>query len=279
MKQIYLAEPIDLTDGSDSHTDLIAQCLRNKDGVGLYRPRTAWSIQHGTGPDPRVESVNRVALMCADAVVAHLPNGRASIGVPMEIEAAAHSGIPVFVIGGAGSFALERRGVTRVANLGGLLDAIDVLVPRAQRNPVDARTMKVTVDSAGSMPSRAHYDDAGLDLYVSEDTAIWPGSYTDVATGIAVQLPPDTFGMIVGRSSTSRSRGLQVQTGIIDAGWRGPLFAQVLNTGSDVVIAKTGERLAQMLILKNTTMDVSLVQASELDAHVRGTNGFGSSGA
>jgi dUTP pyrophosphatase len=277
MKQIYLAEPIDLTDGADSHTDLIAQCLRNKTDVGLYRPRTAWSIQHGTGPDPRVESVNRVALMCADAVVAHLPSGRASIGVPMEIEAAAHTGIPVVVIGGNGSFALERRGVTRVANLTDLLDWVEALQPRAQRDPADARTMKVAIDRAGAMPSRAHYDDAGLDLYVSEDTMIIPGVYTDVPTGISVQLPPDTFGMIVGRSSTSRKRGLQVQTGIIDAGYRGPLFAQVLGTRG--MLVQKGERLAQMLILKNTTMDVSVVQAAELDEHARGHNGFGSSGA
>lgn len=139
--------------------------------------------------------------------------------------------------------------------------------------------MKVQLLSdQGQVPTRGHSDDAGLDVYITEDVWINPGKAVDVKTDIAVQIPQGFWVMLVGRSSTLRKRGLLVNTGIIDEGYRGELFVNVLNTGDQSVHLLPGERLAQMIVLPNVSamMDFHVVQS--LDPHLRGTKGFGSTG-
>lgn len=139
-------------------------------------------------------------------------------------------------------------------------------------------TMKVKADGPLFMPMRAHEDDAGLDMYVSERVAIRPGEFVDVASGIAVELPEGTWGLIQGRSSTLRKRGILVNPGVIDVGYRGPLFSGCWNLGRETQILEVGERVAQLIIIANVTEMVHVVEADELSEHERGSNGFGSSG-
>lgn len=84
--------------------------------------------------------------------------------------------------------------------------------------------------------------------------------------------------MLTGRSSTLRQRGLLVNQGIIDTGYRGELFAGVWNLTSDSVVAQPGERLAQLIIMTNTTIDTYMSEYTTLDHSERGISGFGSSG-
>ena len=46
------------------------------------------------------------------------------------------------------------------------------------------------------LPTRAHADDAGLDLYAFEDGVIEAGGGLTARTGIAIALPPSTVGMV-----------------------------------------------------------------------------------
>lgn len=128
------------------------------------------------------------------------------------------------------------------------------------------------------LPHRGYHDDAGLDLPVLGGVWVPPGVTADVPCGLAIQLPQGTFGLIVGRSSTRRNRGLLVHPGIIDVGWRGDLFALVENLTDEVVQIGEGERLAQLIILPNLTSMYAPEWVDELDPHDRGTNGFGSTG-
>lgn len=130
----------------------------------------------------------------------------------------------------------------------------------------------------GRMPTRAHADDAGYDLYTSEPTVIPPGAFVDVPTAVALQLPDGAWGFLTGRSSTLRKRGLLVHTGIIDTGYRGELFAGAWNLTEEPVTIEEGERIAQIIILTNATMETIMVQGM-LDRHERGVAGFGSSGS
>lgn len=129
-----------------------------------------------------------------------------------------------------------------------------------------------------ALPHRGYHDDAGLDLWVSGRVAIAAGLTADVPCGLAMQLPQGCFGLIVGRSSTRRARGLMVHPGVIDVGWRGEIFVNVENQTDELVIIEIGERLGQIIILPNLTHLYEPVWVDELDPHDRGTNGFGSTG-
>jgi dUTP pyrophosphatase len=125
------------------------------------------------------------------------------------------------------------------------------------------------------LPTRAHADDAGLDLYALEDATLADGEGKIVKTGVAVALPAGHVGLISDRSSMAK-RGLKTAGGVIDAGYRGELGVVLLNlSGKPQSVAK-GERIAQLLIFEVATPAV--LEVKELDATERGDKGFGSTG-
>lgn len=126
-------------------------------------------------------------------------------------------------------------------------------------------------------PNRAMAGDAGFDLYCQESVIVRPGKFVDIDCGVKVQLPEGWWGMLTGRSSTLRKRGLLVHTGIIDNGYRGPLFAGVWNLTSSLVRVEAGERLAQLIPVPIFPGLVAVVD--QLEISERGIKGFGSSGA
>ena len=141
--------------------------------------------------------------------------------------------------------------------------------------------MPTQVSEGAEEPRRGYADDAGLDLIVSEARVVHPGEFVDIPCGVSVELPAWSFGMITGRSSTLRKRGLMVNQGIIDAGYRGPLFAGVWNLTDEPVKVDAGERVAQLIILHNGTRLVQVQQVEEIDrgpVDGRGVFGFGSTG-
>lgn len=128
------------------------------------------------------------------------------------------------------------------------------------------------------MPIRAHADDAGWDLFVSQTVEVPPHKFMDVPSGVHIRLPDGYWGMLTGRSSTIRKRGLLVVQGIIDTGYTGELFSAVWNLTDQPVTLKRGERVAQLIILPNSTAQTVMVQARALGVTSRGWAGFGSSG-
>jgi len=142
----------------------------------------------------------------------------------------------------------------------------------------------------GQLPTKGHADDAAFDLYTSEAVTFEPGDTWDVPTGVAVEFPPGVWGLIVGRSSTLRERGLHVNLGVIDTGYRGELFvnAHMLVKPSFVVnggvqggfeyVAK-GHRIGQLILLNNATEAFEATEVlSWTSEGSRGANGFGSTG-
>lgn len=128
------------------------------------------------------------------------------------------------------------------------------------------------------MPIRAHSDDAGFDLFVAADTTVPAHGFADVPSGVHVQLPNGYWGMLTGRSSTIRKRGLLVVQGIIDTGYTGELFSAVWNLTDKNVLLEQGDRVAQLIILPNSTANSVLRRVDGLGATSRGGAGFGSSG-
>jgi dUTP pyrophosphatase len=144
---------------------------------------------------------------------------------------------------------------------------------------VGPQPLRLTIADGAEVPGMAYSDDAGFDLITAVDTEIPPHAFADVPTTITgVQCPQGTWLLITGRSSTVRKRGLLVPSGIIDCGWRGPLFAGVWNLTGDPVVVRAGERVAQAILHHSVTENHPIQVVDELDPHPRGLSGFGSTG-
>lgn len=134
--------------------------------------------------------------------------------------------------------------------------------------------MKIKLDPWGTMPMMAHPDDGGWDLYAPEDVCIMPGEVITIKTGVHVQLPRATAGIIKNRSSMFR-RGI-ITDGLIDRGYTGEIGVTLINVGQYDCRIHKGDRIAQLVIVGVMRSSWELVD--ELDASERGDNGFGSSG-
>ena len=120
----------------------------------------------------------------------------------------------------------------------------------------------------------AYPGDCGVDLHISEDVEIVPGA-NNVPTNLRVQMPDDTWGLITGRSSTYQKHRLIVVPGIIDQGFRGPLFIVIHNPTGFKIPLEAGTRLAQLIVMPLITP--TIMKVDKLDHSARGEKGFGSS--
>lgn len=128
------------------------------------------------------------------------------------------------------------------------------------------------------LPTKAHHNDAGYDLYSLNDVVFRPGQVTDIDTGIAIAIPDGYVGLIWDRSSMGK-QGIKVMGGVIDAGYRGELKLKLmlLNTFERAwVNLPAGSKVAQILFQK--VADFPIMEVSELPESIRGEKGFGSSG-
>lgn len=132
------------------------------------------------------------------------------------------------------------------------------------------------LDPDAALPSFSFMGDAGADLAVVEGALLDPGQAKDFSVGIAVEPPIGYFFIIHPRSSTLRKRGLFVHVGIIDNGYRGPLYVYVRNDTRHSVYVEKGARLAQMILLPFIQPVVE--EVDELEQSDRGPAGFGSTG-
>lgn len=134
-----------------------------------------------------------------------------------------------------------------------------------------------------TLPTSAHFGDAGLDLYASEDLFIKTGETAIVKTDIAVGIPRGFYGKIEDRSSLA-SMGIRTGAGVIDSGYNGEIKVVLhnLNNKTDSNYRgqgyqiKKGQRVAQLIV--QPVVPVRLLEVQMLDPSDRGTNGFGSSG-
>jgi len=294
---IYLAAPVDTCDRETSQLiDTVRSGLVSYVGNLIYLPHRAFQSE-GAEPDARLQEINLAALRRADLVVALAPVGCSSMGVPLEIQEASQAGIPVALYRERSSWALAGYpGVHQFKRLQLLLQAVPKLLANSPRKrPVsfddvpdsvelttEGRCPQYKVAGPGTVPVRHHSDDAGFDLYVHLESepsfvGILPGQAVRVPCGVAVEPPAGWWSWIVGRSSTFE-RGLLVNQGIIDPGFRGELFAVVRNVSDHVVRVNHGERLAQLIPIPLFPPDGIIQRAEQLSESARGTNGFGSSG-
>ena len=136
--------------------------------------------------------------------------------------------------------------------------------------------MKVKkLDPRAKLPLPAHATDSGADLFALERTVLPARSITKVRTGIAVELPENTSGIIWGKSSVE-SKGIKAMAGLVDAPYRGELIVCMYNLNDSEFVFEQGQKVAQLVVLP--TLYPTFEEVEELTDTSRGIGGFGSTG-
>ena len=137
-----------------------------------------------------------------------------------------------------------------------------------------------------------HTGDAGLDLFIIEDTTINPGETKLIDLGVQCQSRSFTFCMwkwfrgefykyhsywLVPRSSISKTPLLlRNSVGLIDKGYTGNIKAPLYNTSTEPFQLKRGQRYVQLVNNDLSEVSVKVVHAQRSTS--RGSGGFGSTG-
>jgi dUTP pyrophosphatase len=305
---VYFAHPIDQAGLGSHHTNHIGRTLRGV-GVSAFRPGWAFTVAGGSLSDlSAVQRINEAALDTSDALVAWLPGGVPTLGVPAEIESALSQGLPTLILTD-GDLMYKSVQLNAWRDAGATVElwndrlarsweaSPEKLIALLVGKPV--RELRDITGFNSLVPGRAvsgsellvRYDhperptlvpgkyegDAGIDLAIKETAMFDPGEYKLVPTGAHVAIPDGYFGLITGRSSTWAKHRCQVVQAVIDSGYRGELMVGLTNYNSDRIVFEGGMRLAQIILLP--TFGGGLRQVDRLPESHRGKAGYGSSGA
>ncbi|MEE9165915.1 MAG: dUTP diphosphatase [Candidatus Neomarinimicrobiota bacterium] len=122
-----------------------------------------------------------------------------------------------------------------------------------------------------------HPGDAGLDLFVVEQTTFLPGETKPVRFHIACESEKGEPYLLVPRSSISKTPlRMSNSVGIVDSGYRGELIAYCDNIKNISYTLKPGQRLFQLVSMTGSPVEFEIVD--ELSSTSRGEGGFGSTG-
>jgi dUTP pyrophosphatase len=141
--------------------------------------------------------------------------------------------------------------------------------------------IKVVLDSGALMPTRAHKNDAGLDLYSPVNSVLYPrwrngpNSSVVIDTGVHIQIPVGYVGDVKSKSGLMMNHDI-ITDGTVDAGYTGSIRVKLFNMGLGVYRVKKGQKIAQLVIKKIITPVPEL--ADSLEETERGNGGFGSTG-
>ena len=111
------------------------------------------------------------------------------------------------------------------------------------------------------MPSYAHHDDAGFDLFSLENCKVRVGERVAVPTGIAMEIPEGFVGPVWDKSGIAMKHGLKTIAGVVDSTYRGEMLVCLINLGDKDYTFEKGHPTA----ISSRSHSVS--QAAEADAH------------
>ena len=135
--------------------------------------------------------------------------------------------------------------------------------------------MKIKLDDGAIMPTRAHATDAGLDLYARETQTVPAHGSAKFDTGVHIELPAGTVGMLKSKSGLNVKHGLTSE-GVIDAGYTGAIVVKLYNNSNNNYTVNAGDKISQLVIMPILTPTLEVVES--LEETERGAGGFGSTG-
>lgn len=136
--------------------------------------------------------------------------------------------------------------------------------------------MKILLDKGAKMPTKAHKTDAGFDIYARESQIVSAKESATFDTGVHIELPPNTVGMLKSKSGLNVRYGITSE-GVIDVGYTGSIVVKLYNNSGCDYKVNAGDKISQLVILP--LVDVGeLEEVESFSETERGNNGFGSSG-
>jgi dUTP pyrophosphatase len=146
-------------------------------------------------------------------------------------------------------------------------------------DPSRVQVLVSRLDPDLPLPRYTSPGDAGADVHAREDVFLAPGQRAMVPTGLAIALPAGYAAFVHPRSGLAASHGITVVNapGTVDAGYRGEILVNLLNTDSSQGFTVTrGDRIAQLVVQR--VSEAHFVEVSSLPGSQRGDNGHGASG-
>lgn len=135
--------------------------------------------------------------------------------------------------------------------------------------------MRIMLEKYAFMPLRGHETDAGLDLRAPYDVWLDGRSYTIIDTGVHVELPEGTAGMLKSKSGLNVKHGI-TSDGVVDYGYTGSIVVKLYNHSDFAYKITAGDKITQLVIVPVIIPDLEVVKS--LEETERGANGFGSTG-
>ena len=126
------------------------------------------------------------------------------------------------------------------------------------------------------IPSYAHENDAGMDIYSIEDKTILPGERELISTGISMEIPEGYVALVWDKSGLAAKQGLKTMGGVIEHTYRGEYKIILFNSSNQEITILKNQKIAQILI--QPIVSARLQEVDELSDTERGSKGFGSSG-
>lgn len=125
------------------------------------------------------------------------------------------------------------------------------------------------------IPTRAHHNDAGIDLYACGNHIVDPHRTLMIPLGIALEIEEGYAGLMWDKSSIG-SKGIKTLGGVVDAGYRGEIQVMVNNLTDTPYMFEHGHKVVQLLVQKVEFPEIE--EVTELSDSHRGEGGFGSTG-
>lgn len=136
--------------------------------------------------------------------------------------------------------------------------------------------VELTSENA-KMPTRAHDEDAGMDVYTPIDFIIPANGDFCVPLDIKVEFPIGYAMLVEEKSGVATKKKLSIGAKVIDSNYRGICHVHLFNHSNVDVSFSKGDKIAQVVIYpiwSGTPTPVNKVNSET----TRGTGGFGSSG-
>ena len=135
--------------------------------------------------------------------------------------------------------------------------------------------LKVMLDPGAKMPTRAHKNDAGLDLYAMKDQEVPAFGSAEFETGVHVAIPEGYVGDVKSKSGLMMNYDITTD-GTVDCDYTGAIRVKLFNHSMTAYPVKAGQKIAQLVIKAIITPEPE--QVYSMEETERGTGGFGSTG-